>query len=167
MDTGPFEIERKFLIRYPDLEWLNTVAESSVITQTYLLSEAGISARVRKRVWADRCVYTHTVKRKISNVRRVEVESEILEGEYAHLLMQADPQRMQLHKTRYCMPYHGQNVEIDLFPFWNDRGFLEIELENEGQPVYIPPQIEVIREVTDDKHYTNAALALTIPQENI
>ena len=167
MNTGPYEIERKFLIRYPDLDWLNTSAEPSEITQTYLLSEPGTTARVRRRVGAAGCVYTHTVKRKLSDLRRLEEEREIGAEEYEQLLQQADPERNVIYKTRYCLPYAGQMLEIDVFPFWQDRAYLEIELQEEAQPVEIPPQLRVIRELTDDPRYTNAALAFEIPQEAI
>ncbi len=161
----PLEIERKFLIRFPDLNWLDRVADRSQITQTYLLDEKGVSARVRKREWPDRCVYTHTRKQKITLRRRVEQEREITLEEYQLLLEQADPKRSPLFKTRYCLPYCGQLLEIDVFPFWKKQAFLEIELDEEDAEVIIPPQLSVLREVSDDKHYTNAALAKRIPSE--
>ena len=167
MKGSPYEIERKYLIRYPDLNWLDSVAEKSEITQTYLRSAVGVTARVRKRVWADHCEYTHTVKQKISDLRRFEREFEISEMEYLRLLKQADPQRITLHKLRYCLPYAGQLFEIDVFPFWLDRAYMEIELENEEQQISFPPRIRLIREVTEDPRYTNAALSRCIPQEDI
>ena len=39
MEKNGFEIERKFLIRYPDLDWLNSAAERTEIEQTYLIAE--------------------------------------------------------------------------------------------------------------------------------
>ena len=40
-------------------------------------------------------------------------------------------------------------------------------MENEEQVVDLPPQIHILREVTEDVRYTNAALALHIPMEDI
>ena len=54
-----------------------------------------------------------------------------------------------------------------MFPFWKDRAFLEIELEDEGQSFPWPERIVPIREVTGDRRYSNASLALEIPQEEI
>ncbi len=49
MDQTPYEIERKYLIRYPDLAWLEARAEPSRIIQTYLLNGEGCTERVRSR----------------------------------------------------------------------------------------------------------------------
>lgn len=167
MQSGPYEIERKFLIRYPDIDFLASEGERSEIVQTYLLSEKGSTARVRMRMFADRCEYTHTVKQRISDMRRVETEREITRKEYEELLPQADPARRTIRKTRYCLPFEGQTLEIDVFPFWDDRAFLEIELKDEGERFTLPEYIHVIREVTGDRRYTNASLAREIPYEEI
>ena len=168
MNGDNFEIERKFLIRYPDRGWLFARAEVTEITQTYLCSPApGHTARVRKRGVDGHYVYTHTVKQRINDMRRIEIEREISEGEYEELLQQADPKRQVIHKHRCCLPYRDQLFEIDLFPFWEDRAIMEIELLDEAQAVDFPPEIEILREVTGDKRYTNASMAKEIPQEQI
>ena len=64
MDQTPYEIERKYLIRYPDLAWLEARAEPSRITQTYLLNGEGCTERVRSRETDGRTVYTHTTKKR-------------------------------------------------------------------------------------------------------
>ena len=99
--------------------------------------------------------------------QRLEQEREISEAEYQALLRQADPALRTLYKQRWCLEYRGQLFEIDLFPFWQDRAFMEIELADEGQELFLPPEIQVIREVTGDRRYTNRALAREIPQETI
>lgn len=72
MNNNGFEIERKFLIAYPTQKLLSR-GESSVITQTYLVKDgSGMNSRVRKREWADKTEYTHTRKKHISDIRRVE-----------------------------------------------------------------------------------------------
>ena len=48
---------------------------------------------------------------------------------------------------------------MDLFPFWTDRAIAEIELTDAAENVDFPEELRVIREVTDEKEYTNAALA--------
>ncbi len=164
MKTVPYEIERKFLIRRPDPAEL-AAAEKSEITQTYLLAEPGCTARVRKQVRGDICTYTHTVKHKISDLRRIEEEREISEESYRQLLKRADPEKTPIRKTRYCLPYCGQLLEIDVFPFWKRQAYLEIELAEESEEIHIPPFLQIIREVTSDSRYTNAALAGQIPPE--
>ena len=166
MSKNIFEIERKFLIRRPDRDWLCRHASASQITQTYLKIVPGESARVRKRVYGDHISYTHTMKQKISDMRRVEREIEISQEEYEKLLKQAHPARRTIEKERWVLNYHNQAFEIDLFPFWEKQAYLELELESEEQEIDFPPDIEILREVTADKRYTNAALAKEIPDED-
>jgi CYTH domain-containing protein len=54
-----------------------------------------------------------------------------------------------------------------VFSFWDDRAFLEIELADEEEEFTLPAGLRLIREVTDDPRYTNAALSLAIPEESI
>ncbi len=167
MNDLHFEIERKYLIRMPDPEWLAREAEATEIRQTYLLTAPDCTERVRKRGRAGSYVYTHTIKRKLSDLRRIEDETEIGEKEYEELLRRADPARRPVEKVRWCFTYEGQFFELDVFPFWKDRAYLEIELGDERQQVTLPPSLRVIREVTDDPRYTNSALALAVPYEEI
>ena len=168
MTKDCLEIERKFLIRRPGAEWLETKAEGTDILQTYLVKgEKGLSGRVRKRSGKNETVYTHTEKRHISAMSREEYEREISEEKYRELLLQADPERRPIEKCRYVLMYKGQCFEIDLYPFWHDRALMEIELEDEAQEVDFPPEIEIIKEVTEDRRYTNSSMALNIPFDPI
>ena len=164
-ETQPLEIERKFLIGYPDCEELKKLAQSvSEIWQTYLVSEEGASARVRKRIFRDRVEFTKTVKVRLSDMTRVERESEISAEEYERLLREeAIPGLRTIHKWRYCVPYRGQVCEIDVYDFWQDRATLEIETESETQEVFLPPFVTLLREVTFEKGYTNRAMAKELP----
>lgn len=161
-----YEIERKFLIRRPERRWLEQHAQGSRITQTYLLAVPGKSARVRKRVYEDHVSYTYTVKQKLSDLRRIEKEREISRDEYEMLLTQADPNRRTIEKERWVLKYLNQAFEIDLFPFWSKQAYMELELSEEDQHIDFPPVVEVLREVTGDKRYTNSALAKEIPEED-
>lgn len=167
MDDNKLEIERKFLIAYPSEELLHG-CESSEIVQTYLeAAEKGVSERVRKRGSAGSFTYTHTLKKHISDITRFEEEREISCEEYEKLLERADKTRRTIYKTRYILQFEGQSFEIDVFPFWSDRAFLELELENERQEIAFPDGIRIIRELTHDRRYTNASLARQIPQDDI
>ncbi len=165
MQSEHFEIERKFLIRRPSRVWLEQRAERSEITQTYLSAPEGQTERVRRRGLDGVYTYTHTCKIKLSDMRRIENEVEITKAEYEKLLDRADPARHPIHKERWVLPYRTQSFEIDLFPFWEHQAYLELELGDEGQKIDFPPGIRILREVTADPRYTNAALARTIPEE--
>ena len=162
----PLEIERKFLIEYPDCALLERLSEGdfSQISQTYLLGEAGTSERVRARTRDGATVYTHNTKIKLSHVKRIELEDEIGETEYRELLKRADPKCRVIEKTRYCVPYGGFVFEIDVFPFWNDKAFMEVEMPSEDVEVALPDFVKIIREVTEDNRYTNHALAIELPE---
>ena len=162
-----YEIERKFLIRMPDPAWLRREAEGTEITQTYLLAPPGVSERVRRRGRDGDFVYTHTVKQKLTDLRRIEDEEEIDADRYAELLLRADPSRRVIRKVRWGFTWEGQFFELDVFPFWEDRAFLEIELKDESQEVRLPPELRLIREVTEDPRYTNSALAFAVPYDDI
>lgn len=161
----PLEIERKFLISYPDTALLDRLSggDRSEISQTYLVGEKGTSERVRVRTRDGKTVYTHNVKIKLSAMKRIEHENIVDEAAYKELLKRADPKCRTIEKVRYCVP-HGEFVlEIDLFPFWKDKAFLEVEMPSEDTLVTLPDFVTVIREVTDDDRYTNHALAKEIP----
>ena len=155
------EIERKYLIEYPDIKWLesNPSCRRIEIIQTYLNSAAGEEVRVRQRGVNGNYIYFQTIKRKVSDVKRVEIERRLSQAEYLKLLMEADTTKRQIRKTRYCLTYENQYFEIDVYPFWDDRAIAEIELNDENAKIVFPKQIKVIKEVTDDDSYKNASLA--------
>ena len=69
----PLEIERKYLVRMPELSLLRALGgEGEAIEQTYLLSEASVTERVRRRTGAGGSICTHTVKKRISAQSREE-----------------------------------------------------------------------------------------------
>ncbi|MBQ9779441.1 MAG: hypothetical protein IJW00_00690 [Clostridia bacterium] len=157
----PLEIERKYLIEYPDITWLESCPDvtKSEIKQTYLTSAEDEERRVRMRREGNTVTFYYTVKRKITVVTREEQEEIIKEAEYVALLCEADPQKRPLSKTRYCFPHKGLCIEIDVYPFWDDQAIAEVEMEGENTPVSFPPEIKVIREVTGEKAYKNSELA--------
>lgn len=157
----PLEIERKFLIEYPDTDRLAKLAAGNIssIVQTYLQNPNGISERVRARTTNGRTVYTYNCKIKLSDLKRIEEEREIEEEEYRELLLRADPACRPIEKMRYVILQNGFAYEVDIFPFWDTQAFLEVELPREDTDVPIPDFVKVIREVTHEKGYTNHDLA--------
>jgi CYTH domain-containing protein/thymidylate kinase len=160
-EPEPMEVERKFLIAYPDLAQLEAMphCQKVDIMQTYLKAPAGEETRVRQRGCNGSYIYFKTTKRRISHLKRVEIEERLGQAEYLSLLMEADPDYRPIHKTRYCLVWHSQYFEIDVYPFWQDQAIVEIELSQEGDPVEFPDFLQVIREVTQEEDFTNRALA--------
>lgn len=163
----PLEIERKFLIRMPKLSLLTAQGGIQIkeITQTYLSAPMGCTRRVRKSVTESSTVYKKTEKRRLSVLTAIEEEVTLSEKEYLVLLKEADPTRKPIYKTRYTFPFADHLIEIDVYPFWQDRAILEIELSSETESYEIPPFLTVVREVSDDKRYKNVNLAKEIVTE--
>ena len=161
-EDQPYEIERKFLIKYPNLSKLNEFAHNKIeIIQTYLESSSDQELRLRQRGDGKSFVYTKTRKWKVNDFKRVEFESRISKEEYLSMLMDADTQINQIRKTRYCIVYKNQYIEIDIYPFSNDKAILEIELNDENQTYELPPFVEIIKEVTKEDKYNNINLAIS------
>lgn len=160
-EPEPYEIERKYLIEYPNKKWLESLpnCQKIEIIQTYLISNKGEETRVRQRGADGHYVYYLTTKRDVTGIKRVEIERRLSEKEYLRLLMDADPTRRPIRKDRYCLTHDNQYFEIDVYPFWSDKAIVEIELREENQIIHFPKELRVIREVTDDETYKNATLA--------
>ncbi|MGN1129785.1 MAG: AAA family ATPase [Ruminococcus sp.] len=159
------EIERKFLIKYPDLELLNTLpCCKSEIEQTYMISSNNERFRLRKRGENGNYIYIKTEKRKISDTVREETETRLTKEEYENLL-NSHSKIGSISKERYCVMYNGTYYEIDIFPFWKNQAYLEIELNCETDKITIPKFLTVIEEVTYKPEYRNIALCQRIPSE--
>ncbi|MBE6691058.1 MAG: hypothetical protein E7590_07245 [Ruminococcaceae bacterium] len=159
-----YEIERKFLIAYPDTAALTAAADRILqIEQTYLQAATGETRRVRRVEMAERVQYIYTCKRRVSDLRAVEEERPLTAAEYEALLGEADPARRPIRKTRYCVPCGAHTAEIDLYNFWQDRATLEVELATEAEAFTLPPFVTVLRDVTADKRYKNVNLARELP----
>ena len=160
-EPEPFEIERKFMIEYPDIRWLESLTNCKPIEiiQTYLKSDNGDEVRVRQRGADGSYIYFQTTKHTVNGIRRIETERRLSASEYLRLLMEADTTKRQIRKTRYCLTYENHYFEIDIYPFWSDRAILEIELKDEKEAFSFPKGIKVLKEVTDDINYKNASLA--------
>lgn len=165
----PIEIERKFLIRMPDAALL--AAQRGVrikhIEQTYLAAKDGKNARVRRIEEGRSVSFVKTVKRRISALSAFEEEYEIDEQCYREELKNAAEGKNTIVKTRYCIPFEGHIVEIDVYRFWQDRAILEVELGSEDESFSLPDYVSVIKEVSDDGRYKNTNLARKVPLDEI
>lgn len=166
-EPEPFEIERKYLIEYPDIKKLEELPNCTKvdITQTYLKSDGKNERRVRARGIDGNYVYYQTDKKTISNLKRVEVEKRISSDEYIKKLMEADDKLRTIRKTRYCLTDNNQYFEIDVYPEWNNQAVMEIELSSEDQEIKMPSFIKMVKEVTDDEQYKNYEMAKKMPKE--
>ena len=160
------EIERKLRIKMPPKAWLRSRENLSVtgLVQCYLTARPGWERRVRQATNAltgeVRC--TLTEKTEEAGLIRTELEKEITPEEYEALLPEMLPCTPPLYKVRWSFPYGGHTIEIDCYPFWENEAILEVELSVPDEPIALPPEIEVLAEVTDDPNLKNRALALAM-----
>ncbi len=161
------EIERKYIIKMPDLNRLASRENytKSDIIQIYLASKKGETHRIRRRAYPEKVSFFETRKIRIDEMSVTEIEGEISEKKYielSHLI--ADGTRPVV-KTRHTFIFKGQLFEIDVYPEWGSTAIMETELESREAEVEFPPFIEIIREVTGDKAYSNAAMSRSFPAE--
>ncbi len=168
-EPEPMEIERKYIIEYPNIKELEIMPNCKKvdITQTYLKSNDDLERRVRARGIDGAYIYYLTEKRKISELKRIETERKLTQDEYINYLMEADSRLHTIHKTRYCLVDNNQYFEIDIYSEWDKQAILEIELSSEDQKVNIPAYLRVIKEVTEDEQYKNYQMAQQMPKQLI
>lgn len=168
-EPEPFEIERKFLIYYPNIKELESMPNCTKvdIIQTYLKNTDDVEKRIRARGIDGDYLYYLTEKRKISSMKRIEIERKLTKDEYLKLLMEADNKLHPIHKTRYCLSDNNQYFEIDVFEEWNNQAIMEIELCSEDEIIKIPEFIKIYKEVTDDESYKNYQMSREMPKELI
>ena len=166
-EPEPLEIERKFLIYYPNIKELENMPNCTKvdITQTYLKSDSDTERRIRARGIDGDYLYYLTEKRKISNLKRIETERKLTQDEYISLLMESDNKLHTIHKTRYCLSENNQYFEIDIYPEWDNQAIMEIELSSEDETIKTPEFIKIIKEVTDDEVYKNYQMAKEMPKQ--
>lgn len=156
----PVERERKFLLSgVPELP--SGLAETFEIEQIYLTSrEPGDEERVRRRTHGGASLLYHTVKRRIRDGERMEVERLVGEAEFSALLSRRDPSRAPVRKGRHCFMHAERHFELDVYRSPRaGLAVLEVEVASLDETVELPPFLRVEREVTDDPAYANAAIA--------
>ena len=159
-EPAPPEIERKFLVEMPDLERLEKLpgCRRVEIEQAYLPTTNDEKLRIRKWVEDGQAIYYKTRRRRV-NGRRLEVEERLTQRSYMEMMEEAGAALQLLRKTRYSIPYQGQQFQLNVYPFWTDQAIVKIELNEENAQVQLPPELTLIREVTGEREYKDYTLA--------
>lgn len=153
------EIERKFLVKFPDCKSLNVKRKIDIL-QIYLQNGKNNSQRRVRRICENGIVkYMYTEKIFYSAITRRETEYEISVDEYNRLLEEKNPDCVPVEKCRICFEYRNQMFELDTYPFSDKLAVMELELKNQEQEIFFPEYIDVIQEVTGIDKYSNAELA--------
>ena len=142
----------------------NEYTESKIV-QIYIESEPGVTHRIRKRESAGSVSYTETAKKRIDEMSCIEDERDIGEADFLRLSAYVKGGTRPIIKTRYTFSKNGQLFEIDVYPDWERTAIMETELEARTVAVEIPDFIEVVKDVTGDYRYSNAAMSREFPTE--
>ena len=162
----PLKIERKFLIKMPNLEKMikHENCRKLQIKQTYLISnDPKTEKRIRRRGKDGSYTYYYNISQNISNLVRLKKEEKISHKEYMALKLITDESLNEIEKDRYCFIYNNLYIKLDVYPYWEDTAILEIELTEKNQQFEIASFIDVIREVTNEVSFKNYSIAKQIP----
>lgn len=167
MEKLPLEIERKYIIKMPNLSIIREKAgyTASKIRQIYIESKPHVTHRIRSREYDGKAVYTETKKIRVDKISAIEDERVISKEEFEELSLLKKSGTSVISKVRHTFPYSDFLIEIDVYPEWKSTAIMEIELRSRDETVNIPDFIEIISEVTGNKKYSNAAMSENFPEE--
>jgi CYTH domain-containing protein len=149
------EIERKWLIK--NINWDNSVEfKQSTIKQYYLPTDKYDEFRIREKQIDRHKICYITTKNKLSDGSRFEEEIIIDKVAFDSLLNGSI--LGHIIKTRKCFLYEDQMFELDEFE--NGLKILELETKDFNEQIELPPWIEIEKEITNDKQYSNKNLAI-------
>lgn len=160
---APQQEKRKYLISMPDCALLeaNYGAAPLRMMQTYLSSNnPNIERRVRQQKSGGEYLYFYTEKRRGEDGSKWVTEKPISEKEYISYLMESDLSLHSVRKTKYNFVCQGHRMQVDVYPFSDDKAVLFI-YGKQSDYTEIPPEIKILRDVTNDEEYKNRMLAKT------
>jgi len=160
-DPVPLEIEDKFLVGRIRPEDIIVPFHTAHITQNYLVSpQTGDEYRVRARSDGEGTTYFYTVKTEIEPGVRTEKDRLVDSREYHSLLSLRDPAYEEIRKTRLSFFWRDKYYEVDLFEAPDPTlTLMEAERTERSSHLQTPPFIQVIRNVTGEKEYSNKEIA--------
>ncbi len=158
-ESAPEPGKHKYLVRMPDRAELSRKYNALPIEmmQTYLFSsDPEVERRIRQQSCLGEQLFFYTTKRVGEDGTRWVTERPISEKDYVAHLMDADLSLRSVRKLKFRFTYAGHRMELDIYPYAADQAILFVY---GAEPFELPPEIEVIREVTGDPYYKNRALA--------
>lgn len=161
--NAPDMSKKKYLVSMPDCEALVKKYNANVIdmTQTYLSGATeGLERRIRKQKGINGTLYFYTEKRLGEDKTKWVTERPLSKKEYETYLLGKDESLQPVTKKKYRFIYEGHRLEIDVYPFSEERAILFVYSPS-GEEVCIPEEINVIEEVTEKADYKNRMLART------
>ena len=159
-EPEPMAEKRKYLVAMPDVAALRVRYSAAALDmmQTYLvMTKPNVERRIRQQKNGEDYLYFYTEKHVRPDGTKWVTEKPISEKEYIRFLMEGDSTLHSVRKTKYRFVWNGCRCELDVYPFSQDRAVLFVYSGQTGAPV--PPELQVLREVTGDPAYKNRQLA--------
>ena len=160
-ESVPEVKKRKYLIEMPSLAVITEQygATGLEMMQTYLVStKPNVERRIRQQKSGSDYLYFYTEKRIADDGTRWVTEQPVSEKEYIRYLMECDASLHPVLKTKYRFTHAGHRMEIDVYPFSEQKAILFAYGAGEKDN-WIPEEITVLKEVTGEKEYKNRCLA--------
>lgn len=151
-----FYIEKKYLIRIPDISYLDKLGGCSKVkmTLTYLNgSSEQCDVKLLLRNEEGKKFYQKIIKGN-NKKSTISLKAE----EYIDELDNKMLNRNSITKYRYSFIYHSVYYKIDIFED-KDFSILEVDLLNRHETVHFPSFIEVLKDVSGDQNYKNYNLS--------
>lgn len=158
---APAVAKRKYLIARPDCQALRQKYGASPVEmmQTYLnSSNPQVERRIRQQKNGSGYLYFYTEKRIAEDGVRWVTERPISEKEYVAYLMESDLSLHAVRKLKYRFGYGNSRLEIDVYPFSQDKAILFVYGDQENPE--LPEELQLVREVTGEAEYKNRQLAI-------
>ena len=159
-EPEPMVQKRKFLVEMPDLAALSQRYNALALDmmQTYLrVISPGVERRIRQQANGSDYLYFYTEKHTMADGTKWDTEKPISEKTYIRYLMEGDSGLHNVRKTKYRFICEGCRMELDVYPFSQDRAVLFVY--SSSPDAVLPPEIRILREVTGDPAYKNRQLA--------
>ena len=96
-----------------------------------------------------------------------EDECEIDENTYKSLSLEIKKGTSPIYKVRHTFIFNSQLFEVDIYPRWHDTCILETELSSRDSEIDFPDFVEIVRDVTGVREYSNASMSRTFPKETV
>lgn len=151
-----FYIEKKYLIRIPDISYLDKLGGCSKVkmTLTYLNgSSEQCDVKLLLRNEDGKKFYQKIIKGN-NKKSTISLKAEEYIDELDNKLLNRNP----IIKYRYSFIYHSVYYKIDIFED-KDFSILEVDLLNSHETVHFPSFIEVLKDVSGDPNYKNYNLS--------
>ena len=153
--------KRKYLVAMPDLLSVTKKYNAAVMemVQTFLTkTNPNVERRIRRQKAGSGYMYFYTEKRIAEDGSRWVTERPISEKEYLAYLLEGDKRLPAVHKTKYRFSFRDRRMEIDVYPFSNEKAIFFVYGSSLDVAV-LPPEIKVLQEVTDQLAYKNRRIA--------